>query len=234
MHPDDLRTFYRCALPHYQPANAKFFVTWRLKNSLPTIKVTELKEAFELETKEIIRSSMSQVEEADRLATARKRHLVRYEELLHQIQTGPHYLRQRAVAQTVQEALHHLDGDLYTLLGYSIMSNHVHILIDTSIQTANMTDFTPAAWASLNVAPLEKIMMRIKGRSARYANLVLGRTGTPFWQPESYDYVVRNDRELLRILHYIAMNPVKAKLVSDWQDHAFTQVRGFEGFGYVA
>lgn len=38
---------------------------------------------------------------------------------------------------------------------------------------------------------------------------MLARTGCPFWQEESYDRLVRNDRELERIRFYIEHNPVR-------------------------
>lgn len=33
-----------------------------------------------------------------------------------------------------------------------------------------------------------------------------------FWQDDSYDHVVRDDQELLRIVEYVEQNPVKAGL----------------------
>jgi REP element-mobilizing transposase RayT len=57
--------------------------------------------------------------------------------------------------------------NLYELCAWVIMPNHVHILI-------------------LPGASPQIITRRIKGRSAREANLLLGRTGS-FWQHESYE-----------------------------------------------
>ena len=41
---------------------------------------------------------------------------------------------------------------------------------------------------------------------------MLGLTGQPFWQDESYDRLVRNQTEFDRIVHYIEWNPVTAGL----------------------
>jgi hypothetical protein len=38
------------------------------------------------------------------------------------------------------------------------------------------------------------------------------------WQHESYDHLIRSAAELERIIAYTLNNPVKAKLVKDWQD----------------
>jgi hypothetical protein len=59
-----------------------------------------------------------------------------------------------------------------------------------------------------------RLMKSLKGFTAREANRLLGRTGEPFWQRESYDHRVRDDAEWNRIAHYIEDNPVKAGLVS--------------------
>jgi putative transposase len=65
---------------------------------------------------------------------------------------------------------------------------------------------------------LPQITHWIKGRTAREGNLLLGRTGEPFWQDESYDHWVRNEREFHRIVKYIEWNPVSAGLVTKPED----------------
>jgi hypothetical protein len=50
------------------------------------------------------------------------------------------------------------------------------------------------------------------------ANRLLGRTGEPFWQKESYDHWVRSEIEWNRIAAYIEANPVKAGLVARAED----------------
>jgi hypothetical protein len=44
---------------------------------------------------------------------------------------------------------------------------------------------------------------------------MLGSTGRPFWQEESYDHLVRHAPELERIRNYIEGNPVRAGLVRE-------------------
>jgi hypothetical protein len=51
---------------------------------------------------------------------------------------------------------------------------------------------------------------------------LLGRTGQPFWQAESYDHSVRDDRESNRIKGYIENNPVKAGLVASAEDYPWS------------
>jgi REP element-mobilizing transposase RayT len=52
----------------------------------------------------------------------------------------------------------------------------------------------------------------------------LGRVG-PFWQDESYDRVIRNNEEYIRTVNYVLENPVKARLVSRWEDWKWTYCR---------
>jgi hypothetical protein len=52
-------------------------------------------------------------------------------------------------------------------------------------------------------------MARLKGSTARQANLILGRTGEAFWQDE-WDEV-----ELDRIARYVEHNPVSAGLAAN-------------------
>ena len=62
----------------------------------------------------------------------------------------------------------------------------------------------------------------MKGYTAREANKILGRTGQPFWQKESYDHWVRDSAELQRIRRYIERNPVKGGLVSRVEDYPWS------------
>ncbi len=55
----------------------------------------------------------------------------------------------------------------------------------------------------------------LKGTTARQANRLLGRTGEPFWQAESYDHWARKDDEFRRISSYIEQNPARAGLLKE-------------------
>lgn len=119
--------------------------------------------------------------------------------------------------------MHRFDGGLYNLEAYCIMSNHVHMLIDTSIQITTV-DKTQS---SNKYMALDKIMKRIKGASARYCNQTLSRQGQ-FWERESFDILVRDKKMYNRVVQYIANNPVKAGIVESWQDYRWTYVKTYE------
>lgn len=63
---------------------------------------------------------------------------------------------------------------------------------------------------------LTRILREIKGSTAREANKILKRSGA-FWQHESYDHVVRDGKELERIIGYVLNNPVSAGFINDWK-----------------
>jgi putative transposase len=118
---------------------------------------------------------------------------------------GPLYLKQRPIAQLVVDSIHfgaqHLQ--YYELEAFVVMANHVHLL------------------ALPRVSP-SRFLQTLKGYTAREANRLLGRTGQPFWQAESYDHTVRDDRESDRIKGYIENNPVKAGLVPNAEDYLWS------------
>jgi REP element-mobilizing transposase RayT len=98
----------------------------------------------------------------------------------------------------VAEAIHYNANvlDQYTLHAFAVMPNHVHLLL------------TPAT-------ALPKLTKSLKNITAKRANLILGLTGRSFWQEESYDRLVRNDREFEQIRRYIENNPVRAGLIQE-------------------
>ncbi len=51
------------------------------------------------------------------------------------------------------------------------------------------------------------------------SNRILSRTGETFWQAESYDHWVGDEKERTRIAAYIENNPVKAGLVTQAEDY---------------
>jgi len=119
-------------------------------------------------------------------------------------QYGPQFLRQEALARLVMAAL--LGGaDLghYRLGPFVIMPNHVHVLPFPLVQPS-------------------RLLKSLKGFTARQANRLLGRTGEPFWQKESYDRWIRGEAEWNRITAYIEGNPVAAGLVSRVEDHPWS------------
>ncbi len=127
--------------------------------------------------------------------------------LLDTARVGPLYLRVPQIATAVRDSIMHGARSDYDLHAWVIMPNHVHLLI------------TPRTEAS-------PFLRRLKGFSARQANLILGQTGQPFWQDESYDHLVRSGEEYRRIERYIVSNPIKAGLVRTVEEFPWSSAGG--------
>jgi REP element-mobilizing transposase RayT len=105
----------------------------------------------------------------------------------------------------VKESLHYRDGKIFELFVYTIMPNHVHLVISLKEQ--------------IN---LHEVLHSLKRHTARDCNKLLNRTGA-FWQHESYDHVIR-DGEFGRIVFYVLRNPVKAGLCKKFSDWPYSYV----------
>ena len=112
------------------------------------------------------------------------------------------YLNDMRIANMISESIKYRDKKEYELLAYSIMPNHVHLVI----------------YVERFVKPLHKILQSLKRHTARLGNIILNRTGNPFWHSESYDHYVRDYWELSRILDYTINDPAKAGLVNKAED----------------
>ena len=115
---------------------------------------------------------------------------------------GPKWLADSRIAELVCSSLHYLDGTDYVLEAYCLMPNHVHLVCTPLINNDT-------------VVSISKIMQSLKGFAAHRANQWLGRKGE-FWQHESYDHVVRDHLEFIRIVNYVLDNPARAGLPAKW------------------
>ena len=122
------------------------------------------------------------------------------------------WLADARIAALVRSSLYFLEGDKYGLHAYTILPNHVHMLIQPFETAAHEFEEIVGEGAD-KWGPLSSIMHSLKGYTAHEANQIMRRRGT-FWQHESYDHWVRDDAELERIVEYINANPRKAGLAT--------------------
>ena len=83
------------------------------------------------------------------------------------------------------------------------MPNHVHLLATPTVA-------------------LPKLTKSLKVMTSKRANTILAMTGSCFWQEESYDHRVRNEREFEKIQSYIEENPVRAGLVREANEYRWS------------
>jgi putative transposase len=180
-------------LPHWRQEGATYFVTFRLADSLPQVKLDELaslRSAWEAQhpppwTKEVL----------EKLA---RQSMERVERWLDQ-GMGSCTLKEPAFAALLTEAMHHFDGTRYELGAYIVMPNHVHALVRPTLCKEH---------------PLETILGSWKQYSSKRINAQIGSKGA-LWQDEAYDRIVRDEEHLYRCLQYIGRNPAMAGLARD-------------------
>lgn len=175
-------------LPHWTRGGAVYWVTFRLADSLPQEKVTQLKAAREEWLVQHLQPWSTEVQ---------REYATRFTQKVHawlDAGYGSCALARPEVRQHVQACLLRFDRVRLRVHSAVIMPNHVHALLEP-----------------LRTHQLSALLKGIKGASARLANKELGRSGV-FWMDESYDHIVRSEKEYAYFLRYIRENPVKAGL----------------------
>jgi len=89
---------------------------------------------------------------------------------------------------TLTDFLKSKNKSIYELIAFSIMPNHVHMLIKP-------------------FKSLSSVMQIIKGSSAKALNEIMRRKGK-FWASEYYDKVIRNQNHFEIVYRYIKNNPL--------------------------
>lgn len=217
-----IMNYYQRKLPHLTPFGGVFFVTAVLKGCLPKVvmerlqaeKYTILEQLKSVQHQELIGSIYY-----EKLIQSHQRHFEQLDQQLDGSNYGKHYLKESGVAAILAKKIHQYDNELYKLEAFTIMSNHFHLLIDTSIQIEQLPEGIEPHFN--NQKPLSKIMNLIKGGSSFLINKHLRRTGA-LWQQESYDRLVRDETEQANIHQYILNNPVKAGIVQHWKDYPYS------------
>jgi len=131
-------------LPHWLPEEKAIFLTWRLYASIPVGRRTN-----------VGRSESLKISDGEKFK--------RTERILDRQQFGPLWLKNNLIAQLVVESILKAADELqhYRLHSYSVMPNHVHLLITPNLSVRGIT-------------------RGIKGTTARGANEILGRCGQTF------------------------------------------------------
>ena len=92
------------------------------------------------------------------------------------------------------------------ILGYCLMRNHVHLLIDTG------------------ESGISEIMKRLGIRYAQWYNRKKERCGHVF-QDRFKSETVETERYLLTVIRYIHQNPVKAGIVANAEDYPWSSFK---------
>jgi REP element-mobilizing transposase RayT len=171
-------------LPHVIQPDSIYFVTFRLVDSLPAKALNQCKERAHIK---VITHSTNKLN-------------YEYQEAIQEYldtSYGNCLLKKPEIASIVNTAIRYFNNDRYELLAWTIMPNHVHVLLKL-----------------LGNHVLSAILHSWKSFSSNEANRMLARTGE-FWQREYFDVLVRSERQLEFFLRYVLNNPVKAGLCKE-------------------
>lgn len=188
------------SLPHWEQANAYYFITWRTADSIPRdvfeqwqterhvwLKAHGIDPTLEDWQREIEMLPEYAHREFYRLFTAKWHGLL---DACH----GECVLKEPEVSLVIEENLRHQDGSKYALEAFLVMPNHVHVLAGVHGR-----------------GEMQNLCRNWKRYTAGRINTMLGKEGQ-FWQWESFDHVVRSAASLEKFKKYILYNPVKARL----------------------
>ena len=181
-------------LPHWSKQGSTYAVTFRLADAVPS----EVSESWRLERQQVNDRAQQQgrpLTHIERIELHRL-HSEKIESFL-DAGHGQCLLRDPQLAEILQNALKHFDGERYELVAWAIMPNHVHAIISPSTGHE-----------------LPKIVHSWKSFTSKEVNRMLGRQGT-LWMDEYYDHLIRDEEDFTNQVEYVLANPEKSGL-QDW------------------
>jgi REP element-mobilizing transposase RayT len=180
-------------LPHWRHDRAIYNVVFRLRDSLQR----EVLERFEQESDLLERrakTGQAPKEEAARLRHRVSERVEAYLDAGH----GECLMKDPRVADIVEGAFRHFDGERYRLHAWAVMANHVHTIVEPS-----------------GGRDLSTITHSWKSFSTHQANKLIERSGE-MWMRESDDQIIRSEASCRWLVRYVLDNPAKGKL-SNWK-----------------
>lgn len=185
--------WYTTKLPHRNKEGLIQFITFRLGDSVPKSVLEELQESLKEGN-----------DEENRIR--KQKFLEKYLDNGY----GSCALENPTMSQVMMDALLHHDTVKYDLLAWSILPNHVHVLIKTNDS-------------------LPKIVQSWKSFTGKWAiqnnkkhKLNLPNDADRFWMPEYWDRFIRDENHFNATINYILNNPSKAGLSSTHLAHKYT------------
>ncbi len=110
----------------------------------------------------------------------------------------------------LRRVAHYREKFGFRLLAYCLMSNHVHLAIETGSE------------------PLSRIMAGLQSSYTQYFNRRHRRVGHLF-QGRYKAFLVERDRYALALLRYLHENPVKTRIVSKPEEYVWSSDRHYRG-----
>jgi REP element-mobilizing transposase RayT len=185
-------------LPHWTQRGKLHFVTFRLADSLPKERLEQLCQERQ-QWQKYHREPYSEKDWHDY-------HCLFSEHMENWLDAGCGncLLSQPQYSQIVAKALQHFEQERYLLDHWVIMPNHIHVLL-----------------IPLEPYTLENILHSWKSFTSHEINK-LSQSEGQIWQHESFDHIVRNERQLEHFRQYILENWKNAKSSTPFSNNIIT------------
>ncbi len=155
-------------LPHFSDINQYQFITFRTKDSTDEFILKQLKKN-NLETKIIQQNIDTYLDSSNKGS----------------------YLNNNVI-DVCKEYLVNIDKSLCKIIAFSIMPNHIHLIL-------------------VQKEELPQIMHKIKGGLSYLINSELKKEGS-LWQKDYYDKAIRSEKHFEKTYNYVKHNAIKAGL----------------------
>lgn len=172
-------------LPHWNQSGKIQFITFRLGDSLPKSRITELNN--------LRATFLANNPQPWNMATTQE-----YWKLTGPVESrlldngyGSCIFKNQEIRTILSDCLQYLNGKDYNLIAYVIMPNHVHLLIKTYEIGKK----------------LSAIMHSIKSFSANKINKLINNRSGSLWMKEYFDRIIRSETHLNSCINYIISNP---------------------------
>ena len=198
--------FTRRDLPHWIVAERIHFVTVSLKGSIPAHVYEELR----VDRRRLADGGHG--EHQPRAIEQERSHFLKVEAILDSASCGDVDLSRQRLTEAIYGGFAWLENAErgWRIPAATVMSTHVHFL---AVNVQNRTD------------ALLTDLGQWKRYTSRSINRVMERDGR-VWARDHFDHWCRTDEKVVGATRYIANNPVKAGLVSDWKDWSGTRIYG--------
>jgi REP element-mobilizing transposase RayT len=206
--------------PILRPIGKSFFITCMLKGAVPKSVIRDIEKRF-LKDVQKASSIKDNQKRSKQIQYLRKRYVQKIDLLLDERTIGPHYLENPEIAVIIKDQIQKYDGHFYKLIAYTIMSNHFHMLIDTSIQ---LEKSSTRLGRTQKYATLDQITKLIFEETEKEISRKVGRIG-PIWELKACDLMVTKGEMMKNVTKYILNNPVKKGLVARAEDYGLNFIR---------
>ncbi len=178
----------RNRLPHWQQDGVTYFVTFRLADSIPALRLSQWSNE---------RAAWLRLHPKPWAAEVENEYFRRFAHTVERWldeSNGECVLRQPRPRRIMATALAHFEAKRHRHHCWAIMPNHMHTL-----------------FSLLGEYTLEDLLQSWKGFTSREVNRLLTRDGA-LWQKDYFDRLIRNEAHFWSCARYIQRNPEKARL----------------------